>query len=261
MRQITWPCQALTLTLSCDAGRCASVDTKIAEDHVAQNAGRSVDLVSDIAARPFACSVMAQFIGCRIRPKAVNLPRKEASLFVCPITDAATFTQTDQGGATPVICRQPSQSPENGSALRDTGLSDAKVAWKRRLSLSGRWDYDIEAAIDGVRILAAVMKGATLDTAILECLRLSSPAQIIAVLQEDITRARCSPQAMPVFLALGSSKPEPTAYETRLTLNPTAVFPQCWHSVRVATAYPGSSSPSSGKTMLNALNCGIGDYR
>ena len=237
--------QALTAAFHATLADAQAWIPKVAKDHVAQNTGRRVDLVSDIA-RPFAYSVMAQFIGLPSDLKQLKSATQSFFHLFAPITDTATFAQTDQGiaDARQFVASHITKSPKNSfiGALRDTGLSDATVVDNANLFLADGIE-NIEAAIVmAFRTLskqAAVMKdGTTLDAAILECLRLSSPAQIIArVLREDTQLlGKMQPAGVQIFLALGSANLDPAAYANPLDfrldrgVSPMLAFGQGRHS-------------------------------
>lgn len=192
-----------------------------ATDHVARQTGKDVDLISDIA-RPFACNVMARFVGLPLDPAQIKSATQSFFHVFAPITDQAEFAEANVSIANArqlIIANMPASPAQSLiGALRNTQLNDDQIADNAYLILADGVE-NIEAAIAmSFDILSRqdldLNDDETLHTAILECLRLSSPAQLIPrVLREDIQlMGAMRPAGVPVFLALGAANLDPSAY-------------------------------------------------
>lgn len=206
--------------------------------------GRSVDLVADIA-RPFACEVMARFIGIDAAQEQIKTATGAFFRLFAPVSDAQVFASTNEAlqEARDVILQ--SRTDDQGSlmsVLERSGLSSQAVVDNAYLMLADGIE-NIEAACAMVfRQLRVgevdVASPQALEDAVRECLRLSSPAQILPrVARVDTAFQDVGIKAgTPVFLALGSANldgqvyDDPTSFRLQRTETPLLVFGKGRHS-------------------------------
>ena len=210
------------------SGSRADADGPAAQDWTAEEAsaalrphagGGTCDLVADIA-RPYACRVMARFLGVSLTPGQIKDATEAFFHLFAPITDAQAFAQVNDGieTARARLAGAPGSAGGLIAALRGKGLDEATVIDMAYLVLADGIE-NIEAACamvfdifqsNGLQIKA----DASLELCVREAMRLSSPAQILPRVAREACELHGVPIAAgaPVFLALGSANLDPQAH-------------------------------------------------
>ena len=191
----------------------------LAQDRVAALRGQSFDLVRDLA-QPFACSVMARFVGLPDDRQAIKHATQGFFHLFAPITDRAQFDATNAAldQARSFLSATPPPPGSLLAALAESGLPP-QAALDNALLVLADGVENIEAGIATALDLTLTHAGdippdTPIDAITEEALRLATPGQIIP----RVTRAHVRlhgidlGEGVPVFLALGSANLDPAAH-------------------------------------------------
>ncbi len=200
----------------------------LARSKVAAQRGRDIDLVADLA-RPFACEVMARFIGINASQEQIKTATDAFFRLFAPISDAAVFEQTNKAlqEARDMISGCQNDDPVSLiAAMRRSGTEEQSIIDNALLMLADGVE-NIEAGCAVTFSTLATSEAMpsdpeSLNKAVDEALRLSSPAQIIARVARADTQfhGTAVKAGTPVFLALGSANLDPDVYPNPLQFNP-----------------------------------------
>lgn len=204
---------------------------ELASQMVAQRRGQPFDLIADLA-QPYVCTVMARFVGLPQDLEAIGVAADRFFHLFAPIRDRevlertnAALTEARAFVLAAVAARQAQPQEDLISHLLAAGLGPLEVADNALLVLADGIE-NIKAGI-AMALDVALAKGlrgheADIDAITRECLRLSTPGQIIP----RVTRAPITllgqdlGEGVPVFLALGSANLDPQAHPDPLTFRP-----------------------------------------
>ncbi|MBA83912.1 cytochrome P450 [Thalassobius sp. S69A] len=202
---------------------------ELAEARVAALAGQRFDLIEHLA-QPFACAVMARFIG--LPEDRVMIKQATQGFFhlFAPITDRARFGQVNTAlESARAALSAAAEQPPSGSFLahlRGAGVTENALLDNALLVLADgveNIEAGIATALDlTLRHADRIAPDSPVQALVSESLRLASPAQVIA----RVTRTPMTlhgvdlAEGAPVFLALGAANLDPMAHPDPLRFDP-----------------------------------------
>ena len=219
--------KALTLAFHKTFDEAKSWIPELAYEEIGRHKGKKIDLIHELA-RPFACSVMARFVGLPNDVASVKAASDQFFYLFAPITDRAKFRCVNEELAKARMfiseaVSMPCQQDMNIiSLLQGSGLTQDQIIDNALLILADGIE-NIEAAIamtfdTAYRYRHQIPVGCDKEKVALEALRLSSPVQTIPrVAREDCCILAQEIRAgQPVFLALGSANLDSAHYSDPL---------------------------------------------